>query len=243
MLLKDKVAIVTGGTRGIGKAIVEAFVREGAKVVFTYAGSHEKAKELENQYKNQVLAVQADVKDFEKAQEVVEKTVETFGGLEIVVNNAGITRDNLLLRMTPEQWHEVLETNLTGVFNYTKAALRVMLRARKGVFINLSSVVGLGGNAGQANYAAAKSGIIAFTKSVAKELGSRNIRANVVAPGFIETEMTAQLPEQQLKQWLEQIPMRRAGKPEEVASVCVFLASEMASYVSGAVIVVDGAMH
>ncbi len=241
-LLAGKTALVTGGTRGIGRAIVDHFVAEGALVFFTYAGSADKAAEIEVLHGGQARSFQADAASFDRAHEVVEAIVEAAGALHIVVNNAGITRDNLLLRMTEAQWDEVLAANLKSVFNYTKAATKVMMRQRAGAFVNISSVVGLGGNAGQANYAASKAGIIGFTKSVARELGSRNIRANVVAPGFIATEMTAALPEAELQKWLQDVPLGRAGTGADVAQACAFLASDRASYITGQVLLVDGGM-
>lgn len=245
-ILQDKVAIVTGGTRGIGKAIVEHFAAEGAKVLFTYAGSVDRAKVIEetaNQKGHTVKSMQANAAELAAAQNVVDAAIETFGQLDAVVNNAGITRDNLLMRMNEQQWDEVIETNLKSVFNYTKAATKPMMRQRSGAFVNIGSVVGVGGNAGQANYAASKAGIIGFSKSVAQELGSRNIRTNVVAPGFIETEMTQEIPEAELKKWLENIPMKRAGKAEEVAQLCAFLASDGAQYITGQVIGINGGMN
>jgi len=242
-LLADKVALVTGGTRGIGRAIVEGFLKAGAKVCFTYAGSHGIAQEMVAHYgEDRVLGLQADVSDFNKAQEVVQQCLEKWNGLHVLVNNAGITRDNLLLRMKESDWDVVIQTNLKGVFNYTKAAVTQMLRQRYGSIINISSIVGIDGNAGQANYAASKGGIIAFTKSIARELGSRNIRANVIAPGFIETEMTQSLPEKELQKWQETIALKRPGKPEEIANIALFLASDLSSYITGQVIIADGGM-
>jgi len=244
-MLAGKVALITGGTRGIGKAIVLSFAKNGAKVVFTYAGSVDKAEELVKSIQDsggEALAIQADASQFEAAQMVVNETIAKFGKLDILVNNAGITRDNLLLRMNEAQFDEVIAANLKSVFNYTKAATKPMMSQRNGVMINMSSVVGVGGNAGQANYAASKAGIIGFSKSIAKELGSRNIRCNVVAPGFIATEMTDKLPENELKKWTENIPLNRAGTPDDVANICLFLASEMATYITGQVIQIDGGM-
>lgn len=244
-LLTGKSTLITGATRGIGRAIAIAFAKAGANVAFTYRSSVEKAQSLEEELTKlgvQVKGFQADAGDFDAMQQVVNETVEAFGSLDAVVNNAGITKDTLLLRMSPEQWQDVLNVNLNSVFYGTKASLRTMLKQRSGSFINISSVVGLQGNAGQANYAASKAGIIGFTKSVAREVGSRGIRANVVAPGFIATEMTSELPEKELNEWLQTIPLKRAGAPEDVANLCVFLASDMSTYVTGQVLNVDGGM-
>jgi 3-oxoacyl-[acyl-carrier protein] reductase len=243
--LEGKVALITGGSRGIGEAIVRTFVAEGAAVAFTYVGSVERAQRIIEELTAtgaHVQAFQADVRDAARAQEVVDETVRLLGRLDTVVNNAGITRDNLILRMSDTDWQDVLDSNLTGVFNYTRAASKVMLRQRSGAFINLSSIVGVTGNAGQANYAASKAGLIGFTKSVAKELATRKIRANVVAPGFIQTEMTEALDPKELEVWLKRIPLGRAGTPEEVARLCVFLASDWAAYITGQVVLIDGGM-
>lgn len=244
-LLEGKSALITGATRGIGRAIALAFAKEGANVAFTYRSSVEKAKSLEEEIVAlgvKALGFQADAGDFDAMQEVVNETASTFGSLDAVVNNAGITKDTLLLRMSTEQWQDVLNVNLNSVFFGTKAALRTMLKQRSGSFINISSVVGLQGNAGQANYAASKAGIIGFTKSVAREVGSRGIRANVVAPGFIATEMTDEIPEKELESWLSTIPLKRAGQVDDVANLCVFLASDRSTYITGQVLNVDGGM-
>lgn len=245
MLLQGKTAIITGAARGIGRQIALLFAREGCNVAITYILSVEPAeavcREIES-YGVKAKAYLSDASDFEAAQRVVNDVVKDFGRVDILVNNAGITRDTLLMRMTESQWDEVLNVNLKSVFNFTHAVTPLMMRQRSGSIISMSSVVGLNGNAGQANYAASKAGIIALMKSIAKELGARGIRANAIAPGFIETDMTAVLPEDTLRQFVSLIPMRRAGQPEEVANVALFLASDMSSYVSGQVIAVDGAM-
>jgi 3-oxoacyl-[acyl-carrier protein] reductase len=243
--LDQKVALVTGASRGIGKAIALELAQQGAYVAFTYASNKDKADEVVKavqQAGGRAEAIQSNAAELEAAQAVVDQLVKEHGRLDIVVNNAGITADNLLLRMKEEQWDSVLNTNLKSVFNFTKAAARTMMKQQAGVFINMGSIVGQQGNAGQANYAASKAGIVGFTKSIAQELGSRNIRANVVAPGFIATEMTEQLGKQELEQWTQQIPMGRPGQPEEVAKLCAFLASDDASYISGQVLHINGAM-
>jgi len=244
--LNKKKALITGGSRGIGKSIVEKFVQDGfADVVFIYRSSEAAAKQLAEKLSGDnvnVYALHADVSDFAQANEVVNEAIGLLGGLDILVNNAGITRDNLLLRMTEQDFDQVLAANLKSVFNFTKAAIRTMLKQRSGSIINISSVVGLTGNAGQANYAASKAGIIGFTKSTAKEFASRNIRANVIAPGFIETDMTEALNEEQRSALLENIPLKRIGKGEDIANVVKFLASDEASYITGQVITVDGGM-
>lgn len=243
--LEGKTALVTGATRGIGKGIVELFAKQGANIAFTYVSSDEKARALEAELT--ALGVRAkgyksDAGDFKAADELVNAVVAEFGTVDILVNNAGITRDTLMMRMSEQQWDEVIAANLKSVFNVTKAVQRPMLKQRKGSIINMSSVVGVKGNAGQANYAASKAGIIGFSKSVALELGSRNIRCNVVAPGFIETEMTGALDEKVVQSWRDGIPLKRGGTPEDVANVCLFLASEMSAYVTGQVINVCGGM-
>ncbi|HMN04596.1 MAG TPA: 3-oxoacyl-[acyl-carrier-protein] reductase [Flavobacteriales bacterium] len=245
-LLQGKKALITGGTRGIGKGIVERFLDEGAEVAFTYVSSPEKANalasELEAKYGRKVLAIQSNAGDFNGAQATVDQVVEAFGGLGILVNNAGITKDQLLMRMSEADFDAVINTNLKSVFNMTKAVLRTMLKQRNGSIINMSSVVGVKGNAGQANYAASKAGVIGFTKSTALELGSRNIRCNAVAPGFIETEMTGALDEKTVQGWREAIPMKRGGTPEDVANACVFFASDLSGYVTGQTLHVCGGM-
>lgn len=244
-LLDGKVAIVTGGTRGIGKSIVERFVAEGAKVAFSYVSSADTAKTFEDELKAKgctAKAFKSDAANMEQAQAMVDAVVEEFGTIDVLINNAGITKDNLMLRMSEEDWKKVIDVNLSSVFNMTKCAMRTMLKARSGSIINMSSVVGVRGNAGQANYAASKGGILAFSKSIALELGSRNIRCNSVAPGFIETEMTAALDEKVVEGWRAGIPLKRGGTPDDVANLCLFLASDMSTYITGQTINVCGGM-
>lgn len=244
-LLQDKVVLITGASRGIGKSIAEECVKQGAKVAFTYLSSEEKAKALEaelSQNGGTVKGFRSDAAKFDEAQKLVDDVVEAFGTIDVLVNNAGITRDTLLMRMTEEQWDEVMNTNLKSAFNLTKAVQRPMLKAKSGSIINMSSVVGVSGNAGQANYAASKAGLIGFTKSVAQELGSRNIRCNAIAPGFIETEMTEALDQKVVDEWRSSIPLKRGGKPEDVANLVVFLGSDMSSYITGQTINVCGGM-
>jgi 3-oxoacyl-[acyl-carrier protein] reductase len=245
-LLTGKIALITGASKGIGRAIATKFAQEGAQVAFTYLSSVEKGLALEAElaaYGIRAKGYRSDASDFKAAEELVNAVVADFGTLDILVNNAGITRDNLLMRMTEESWDEIMNINLKSCFNTVKAATRVMMKAKSGSIINMTSVVGVKGNAGQANYAASKAGIIGFTKSVALELGSRNIRCNAVAPGFIETEMTEVLDEKTVQGWRDAIPMKRGGQPQEIADVCVFLGSEMSSYISGQVLHVNGAMY
>jgi 3-oxoacyl-[acyl-carrier protein] reductase len=244
-LLDGKIAIITGASRGIGKAIAETFIQEGAKVAFTYLSSDEKAKALENELSatgGVAKGFKSNAADFNSAQALADAVVAEFGTIDILVNNAGITKDNLLMRMSEEQWDEVINTNLKSAFNLTKAVLKPMLKAKSGSIINMSSVVGVSGNAGQANYAASKAGMIGFTKSVAQELGSRNIRCNAIAPGFIETEMTAVLDQNVVQGWRDGIPLKRGGSPVDVANVTVFLASDRSAYVTGQTINVCGGM-
>jgi 3-oxoacyl-[acyl-carrier protein] reductase len=245
-LLEGKTAIVTGASRGIGKAIALKFAQEGCNVAFTDLFEDENMKSTEQELKE--LGVKAkgyasDASKFDDTERVVNEIVNDFGGVDALVNNAGITKDTLLMRMTEEQWDAVINVNLKSVFNFTKAVQRTMLKQRSGSIINLSSVVGVSGNAGQANYSASKAGIIGFTKSIARELGSRGVRSNAIAPGFIITEMTAKIPEDARKAWEASIPLKRGGTPEEVAGVATFLASDLSSYVSGQVIQVCGAMN
>jgi len=245
-LLEGKVALITGGARGIGKSIAICFASEGANIAFSDLKFDEQAEALEKElsdYGIKAKGYASDASSFDGSEELVNSVVEHFGRIDILVNNAGITRDNLLMRMSEADWDLVIKVNLKSIFNMTKAVQKVMLKQRFGSIINMSSVVGIEGNAGQANYSASKAGLIGFTKSIAMELGSRNIRCNAVAPGFIETDMTAKLSEEVRKSWAEQIPLRRGGKPEDVANVALFLASELSSYVTGQVISVCGGMH
>lgn len=244
-LLEGKVAIITGASRGIGKAIAQKFVEQGATVAFTYVSSDEKAKALEQELTANggvAKGFKSNAGDFDAAQQLVDDVVATYGKVDVLVNNAGITRDTLLMRMTEDQWDEVINTNLKSAFNLTKAVIRPMLKAKSGSIINMSSVVGVSGNAGQANYAASKAGMIGFSKSVAQELGSRNIRCNAIAPGFIETEMTEVLDPKVVEEWRASIPLKRGGTPEDVANATVFLASEMSAYVTGQTLHVCGGM-
>ncbi len=244
-LLEGKTAIITGASRGIGRGIAEVFAKQGANIAFTYSSSAEAAQVLENELIAlgvQAKGYQSNAADFDAAQKLVDTVLEDFGNIDILINNAGITKDNLLMRLSESDFDTVIEVNLKSVFNMTKAVQRTMLKNRKGSIINMSSVVGVKGNAGQTNYAASKAGVIGFSKSVALELGSRNIRCNVVAPGFIETEMTAKLPEDVVKGWTDAIPLKRGGTPQDVANACVFLASDLSAYVTGQVMNVDGGM-
>jgi 3-oxoacyl-[acyl-carrier protein] reductase len=244
-LLEGKTAIVTGGSRGIGRGIVEIFAKNGANIAFTYSSSEEEAKVIEAEASKEgvkVKAYQSDASNFEQAQELSAEVLKEFGSIDILINNAGITKDNLLMRMSEEDFDKVIQVNLKSVFNMTKAVQRTMLKQRSGSIINMSSVVGVKGNAGQSNYAASKAGIIGFTKSMALELGSRNIRNNVIAPGFIETEMTGKLDEATVQMWRDAIPLKRGGSPEDIANTCVFLGSDLSSYITGQVFNVDGGM-
>jgi len=246
-LLENKVAIVTGGSRGIGEAIALKLAESGANVAFTYVSSDEKAKVLEEKLQSfgvKAKAYKSNAANFTECETMVNDVVKEFGAIDICVNNAGISKDNLLLRMTPEQWNEVINTNLTSVYNMTKQVIRPMMKARSGSIINMSSIIGMRGNAGQSSYAASKAGIIGFTKSIAAELGSRNIRCNAIAPGFVETDMTHYLKEGEAsKSFLEKIPLGRFGSAEEIADVTLFLASEMSSYVTGQVISTCGGLN
>lgn len=244
-LLQGKTAIITGASRGIGRGVALIFAQQGANVAFTYSSSAEAALQLENELTAlgvKAKGYQSDAANFNQAQQLVDEVVETFGTVDILINNAGITKDNLLMRISEEDFDKVIEVNLKSVFNMTKAVQKIMLKNRKGSIVNMSSVVGVKGNAGQTNYAASKAGVIGFTKSVALELGSRNIRCNAIAPGFIETEMTAKLNEDVVKGWRDSIPLKRGGSTEDVANACVFLASDMSAYITGQVLNVCGGM-
>ena len=244
-LLESKTAIITGGSRGIGKGIAMVFAQHGANIAFTYSSSVESANSLEKELSNygvKVKSYQSNAADHKESQDLVANVLTDFGSIDVLVNNAGITKDNLLMRMGEEDFDKVIEVNLKSVFNMTKAVQRTMLKQRKGSIINMSSVVGVKGNAGQSNYAASKAGIIGFSKSIALELGSRNIRSNVIAPGFIETEMTSKLDEKTVEVWRNAIPLKRGGSPEDIANACVFLASDLSAYVTGQTLNVDGGM-
>ena len=244
-LLEGKTVIITGASRGIGKGIAEVFAQHGADIAFTYRSSDEKAKDLEKELsvnECKVKGYKSDASDFEASQKLAEKVLKEFGSIDVLVNNAGITKDGLLMRMSEEDFDSVMDINMKSVFNMTKAVLRSMLKQRKGSIINMSSVVGVKGNAGQANYSASKAAINGFTKSTALELGSRNIRCNSIAPGFIETEMTEALAEDQVNEWRNSIPLKRGGTTEDIANVTLFLASDMSSYITGQVINVCGGM-
>lgn len=244
-LLEGKTAIITGASRGIGKGIATVFAQNGANVAFTYSSSEAPALALEEELTAlgvKAKAYKSNAADFQASQDLVTEITKDFDSIDVLINNAGITKDNLLMRISEEDFDKVIEVNLKSVFNMTKAVQRTMLKQRKGSIINMSSVVGVKGNAGQTNYAASKAGIIGFSKSVALELGSRNIRCNVIAPGFIETEMTAKLNPDAVQGWRDGIPLKRGGSPEDVANVCVFLASELSAYVTGQVLNVDGGM-
>lgn len=244
-LLKGKVAIITGATRGIGKGIALKFAEQGANIAFTYVSSSSAAAEVEKElsaFGIKAKGYQSNAGDLASAELLITQVLEDFENIDIIVNNAGITKDGLLMRMSEEQWDDVMNINLKSVFNMTKAVLKTFLKNRNGVIINMSSVVGVEGNAGQSNYAASKAGIIGFTKSVAQELGSRNIRSNAIAPGFIATEMTGALDEKVVAGWLENIPLKRAGTTEDVANTALFLASDLGAYINGQVISVCGGM-
>ena len=244
-LLKGKTALITGASKGIGKAIALKFAEQGANVAFTYLSSVEQGKALEAELAAKGIKAkgyQSDASDFSQADKLINGVISDFGSIDILVNNAGITMDNLLLRMSEDAWDKVMNVNLKSCFNTVKAVTKPMMKKRSGSIINMTSIVGIKGNAGQANYAASKAGIIGFTKSVALEIGSRGIRCNAIAPGFIETEMTGKLDEKTVQLWRDAIPMKRGGRPEDVADACVFLGSELSSYITGQVIQVDGGM-
>jgi len=245
-LLQDKVALITGASRGIGNAIAKVFAEAGANIAFTYRSSDEKAKQLEDELMEmgvKAKAYKSNAASFEEAQELSKNVQEEFGAIHILINNAGITRDNLLLRMSEQEWDDVINVNLKSIYNLTKPVSYVMMKQRYGSIINLTSIVGMIGQAGQSNYSASKAGIIGFTKSVADEMGSRNIRSNAIAPGFIQTEMTNELPEDLKKKYMAGIPLKRFALPEEVAKVALFLASDLSSYVNGQTISVCGGLN
>jgi 3-oxoacyl-[acyl-carrier protein] reductase len=245
-ILAGKTVLITGASKGIGRGIALKLAQEGANIAFTYLSSVEKGQALEKELEAsgvKAKGYRSDASDFKAADELINSIMTDFGKLDVVVNNAGITKDNLLMRMTEENFNDVIKTNLNSVFNITKACQRPMLKQRSGSIINISSVVGVKGNAGQSNYSASKAGIIGFTKSIALELGSRNIRCNAIAPGFIETEMTDALNPETVKAWREAIPLKRGGTPEDVANAVLFLASDLSSYITGQVIAVDGGMN
>ena len=244
-LLQNKIVLVTGASRGIGRAIALKMAHEGASVAFTYLSSVEKGEALEKELTDlgvDAKGYRSDASDYKQAEELMNSVIADFGKIDVLINNAGITKDGLLMRMSEEQWDTVIQVNLKSVFNLTKAATKPMMKAKSGSIINLTSIVGIRGNAGQANYAASKAGIIGFTKSIALELGSRNIRSNAIAPGFILTEMTGELNAIATAEWTKSIPLKRGGQAEEVADACVFLASDMSKYITGQVLQVDGGM-
>ena len=244
-LLQGKTALVTGAVRGIGRAIAVTYAQHGANVAFSDLQYNEAAMELEKELQSfgvKAKGFASDASDFEASEKLINEVVAEFGTIDVLINNAGITRDNLLMRMTEQDWDLVIKVNLKSVFNLTKATQKIMLKQRSGSIINMSSVVGVEGNAGQSNYSASKAGIIGFSKSIAQELGSRNIRCNAITPGYIETEMTAGLPDDVKLKWAQDIPLKRAGKPEDVANLCVFLGSDLSSYISGQVLSVCGGM-
>jgi 3-oxoacyl-[acyl-carrier protein] reductase len=244
-LLQNKIVLVTGASRGIGRAIALKMAQQGASVAFTYLSSVEKGEALEKELTDlgvNAKGYRSDASDYKQAEELMNSVIADFGTIDVLINNAGITKDGLLMRMSEEQWDAVIQVNLKSVFNLTKAATKPMMKAKSGSIINLTSIVGIRGNAGQANYAASKAGIIGFTKSIALELGSRNIRSNAIAPGFILTEMTGELNAVATAEWTKSIPLKRGGQAEEVADACVFLASDMSKYITGQVLQVDGGM-
>ena len=243
--LENKTAIITGGSKGIGRGIVEKFASEGCDIAFTYLSSESSAEEVEKKAIKSGVKVKkyrSDASSFEESNQLIEDVINDFGSYDILINNAGITRDNLLLRMDEESWKKVIDINLNSCFNLTKSAVREFMKKKDGVIINISSIVGIKGNAGQSNYSASKAGINGFTKSVALELGSRNIRCNAIAPGFIETDMTSKGDGKLLEGWIDSIPLKRAGNINDVANLCVYLASDQASYITGQIIKVDGGL-
>ncbi len=243
--LENKTAIITGGSKGIGKGIVEKFAQEGCNIAFTYLSSESSAIEVEKNAKSygvKVIKYKSDASNFDQTSELIENVIKDFGSYDILINNAGITRDNLLLRMDEDSWKKVIDINLNSCFNLTKCAIREFMKKKDGVIINISSIVGVKGNAGQSNYSASKAGINGFTKSIALELGSRNIRCNAIAPGFIETDMTNKGDGKLLENWIESIPLKRAGNVSDVANLCSYLASDKASYITGQIIKVDGGL-
>ena len=243
--LENKTAIITGGSKGIGKGIVEKFAQEGCNIAFTYLSSESSAIEVEKNAKSygvKVIKYKSDASNFDQSSKLIENVMKDFGSYDILINNAGITRDNLLLRMDEDSWKKVIDINLNSCFNLTKCAIREFMKKKDGVIINISSIVGVKGNAGQSNYSASKAGINGFTKSIALELGSRNIRCNAIAPGFIETDMTNKGDGKLLESWLESIPLKRAGNVSDVANLCTYLASDKASYITGQIIKVDGGL-
>jgi 3-oxoacyl-[acyl-carrier protein] reductase len=245
-LLEGKTAIITGGSKGIGKGIASLFAAQGADVAFTYLSSEAQAKEIEDELQShgvKAKAYRSDASDFAAAEQLIKDVLSDFEKIDVLVNNAGITKDNLLMRMTEQDYDDVMRINLKSIFNLTKAIQRTFLKQRSGSIINMSSVVGIKGNAGQSNYAASKAGMIGFTKSIALELGSRNIRCNAIAPGFIETEMTDKLDPQTVQSWRDAIPLKRGGSPEDVANACLFLGSDLSTYITGQVLSVDGGMN
>ena len=244
-LLENKTVIITGATRGIGKGVAQNLAKQGANIAFTYSASIDAAEALESElqsYGVKAKGYQSNAAEFDAAQSLANEVLKEFGTIDVLINNAGITKDNLLMRISEVDFDTVIDINLKSVFNLTKAVIRPMMKQRAGSIIHMSSIVGIKGNAGQANYAASKAGIIGFSKSVALELGSRNIRSNVIAPGFIETEMTEKLPEDVVNEWRKSIPLKRGGTPEDIANACLFLASDMSSYITGQTLSVDGGM-
>lgn len=245
MRLDGKVVLVTGGSRGIGKEIAIKLASLGADIIINYSSNEEKANKVIEEIHNldrKAFALKADVSDMENAKELVDQTLEYLGNIDILVNNAGVTRDNFVMRMSEDEWDRVINVNLKGAFNITKSVIRKMIKNKNGSIINISSVVGITGNSGQCNYAASKAGLIGFTKSIAKEVGKKNIRVNAIAPGFIETDMTQKLDDNVKKEYLNNIPLKRFGKPSDIANVVAFLSSDISSYITGQVIVVDGGM-